>query len=217
MTSTRRLVVSYVVALTVIAGWSTLSFGELRTFLNRQQDVAEAPIAALAANAMKGDEERCLHARRHPNSQPTAEDCAMRWFRRNPEPASDQAPADGADATVLDEGVVNAARASLKDKFSMMVEFYLEDAADHIAQIQAGLADDDPQKVVVPAHTLKSSSRQIGATQVGEIAAWLEEAARTAEGSQSDVAPLSARAAELNQAFTVLRPRLERLIGRTAA
>lgn len=141
----------------------------------------------------------------------------MRWFRRNPEPASDQAPADGADATALDEGVVNAARASLKDKFSMMVEFYLEDAADHIAQIQAGLADDDPQEVVAPAHTLKSSSRQIGATQVGEIAAWLEEAARTAEGSHSDVAPLSARAAELSQAFTVLRPRLERLIGRTAA
>ena len=141
----------------------------------------------------------------------------MRWFRRNPEPASDQAAADGADATVLDEGVVNAARASLKDKFSMMVEFYLEDAADHIAQIQAGLADDDPQKVVAPAHTLKSSSRQIGATQVGEIAAWLEEAVRTAEGSRSDVAPLSARAAELSQAFTVLRPRLERLIGRTAA
>ena len=209
MTSTRRLVVSSVVALTIIAGWSTLSFVELRTFLNRQQDVAETPIVALAANVR--------HARRHPNSQPTAEDCAMRWFRRNPEPASDQAPADGADATVLDEGVVNAARASLKDKFSMMVEFYLEDAADHIAQIQAGLADDDPRKVVAPAHTLKSSSRQIGATQVGEIAAWLEEAVRTAEGSRSDVAPLSARAAELSQAFTVLRPRLERLTGRTAA
>lgn len=41
MTSTRRLVVSYVAALAIIAGWSTLSFGELRTFLNRQQDVAD--------------------------------------------------------------------------------------------------------------------------------------------------------------------------------
>ena len=59
-----------------------------------------------------------------------------------------------------------------------ILDYYQEDGAKSIAQIEQALANGDPSAMVLPAHTLKGESRQFGAARLGDIAEAIENAAR---------------------------------------
>lgn len=60
-----------------------------------------------------------------------------------------------------------------------LLEYYLEDLPQHMVQIAAALQNQEHTQVGNVAHSLKSSSRQLGALQLGEAAFKVEQAART--------------------------------------
>jgi HPt (histidine-containing phosphotransfer) domain-containing protein len=60
-----------------------------------------------------------------------------------------------------------------------ILDYYQEDGAKSIAQIEQALANGDPSSMVLPAHTLKGESRQFGAARLGDIAEAIENAARS--------------------------------------
>jgi HPt (histidine-containing phosphotransfer) domain-containing protein len=59
-----------------------------------------------------------------------------------------------------------------------LVDTYLADAVDQLAGLDAAVAAGDVAALVRPAHSLKSSSLNVGALQLGEVARRLEEQGR---------------------------------------
>ena len=60
-----------------------------------------------------------------------------------------------------------------------LVDTYLEDGERQVAALQAATGASDIEALVRPAHSLKSSSLNVGALGFGELNRALEEAART--------------------------------------
>lgn len=90
-----------------------------------------------------------------------------------------------------------------------MLRLYLENSPERLAQIDSGLAPGgDLDEAHRGAHSLKSSSANVGAMQVSDVAARLEAAAKAGDGEGS-----RALAAELTEAYqaadTALRSVLE--------
>jgi len=111
---------------------------------------------------------------------------------------------------LLDLGAIEELRSEMADMLPTMIDYYLEDSVGYINEITSALEAGKLTPMVAPAHTLKSSSRQLGAVQVSEIACELEEMARTL--TEADFAmkadDLSALVGRLTTAFDKTSPEL---------
>mgnify|MGYP002147647703 CR=1 FL=1 len=65
--------------------------------------------------------------------------------------------------------------------YQSLVRIYLEDSPKLIHQIQIALDNRDCQALVAPAHTLKSSSANLGAMALSDIAKNIEKSARSGD------------------------------------
>ena len=59
-----------------------------------------------------------------------------------------------------------------------LVDTYIADGESQVAALQVAVADASVDGLIRPAHSLKSSSLNVGALALGELARGLEEAAR---------------------------------------
>ena len=89
---------------------------------------------------------------------------------------------------------------SLGGKFPIMIGYYIEDAEIYCKNIEIGLAEKDNKKVASSAHPLKSSSRQIGAVSLGDMAGYIEEKAIEA-GESGDLSFLHEKITSLKEAL----------------
>jgi signal transduction histidine kinase/DNA-binding response OmpR family regulator/HPt (histidine-containing phosphotransfer) domain-containing protein len=91
------------------------------------------------------------------------------------------APAAPAPALVpvLDLEVVEELRAIMGMEYQGLIKLFFEDAPQHIQRLQAALAANDLAAMVAPAHTLKSSSANLGAQALSAVAKRIEQGART--------------------------------------
>ena len=92
---------------------------------------------------------------------------------------------------VLDAAAVIEARTMMLDKFPRLVEFFLEDATIYIGKIEEGLIARNAQLIVPPAHTLKSSARQMGAAKLADVAMHIETEARKALSARGTIEHLA--------------------------
>jgi CheY-like chemotaxis protein/HPt (histidine-containing phosphotransfer) domain-containing protein/two-component sensor histidine kinase len=97
-----------------------------------------------------------------------------------PAAAAAAAPAMPALAPVLDAEVIEELRAIMGDEYRGLIRMFVEDAPTHIAKLQSALAANDVPGMVAPAHTLKSSSANLGAMALSAVARRIEQGARTA-------------------------------------
>ncbi len=79
----------------------------------------------------------------------------------------------------------------MKRRFATMIEYFLEDTQNYIEQINKGVENGDYTAIVVPAHTIKSSSRQMGAITVSDLSKDLEALARAEEVSFEKIRELT--------------------------
>ena len=174
------------------------------------------PIVAMTASALAGDREGCLAAGMDdyltkPFSQPQISAALSRYLDlpegESAAPTSEETPdisesrpdAPGAPSpsepdSVIDLRAIEIIRAlETEDNpnlFHNVVDSFLRESPKLLADIDRALASDDQDLLRIAAHTLKSSSANLGAAHLASLCAELERLAR--EGADDGVEPLAA-------------------------
>lgn len=99
----------------------------------------------------------------------------------------------------IDPDLFIKAKIMMEEDFPLIMGYYLDEAESRIAQMQRAMNEQDVTKAMIPAHTIKSSSRQFGATTLGDAAYEVELASKNA-APISQVEPLVCRLTELYEA-----------------
>lgn len=171
-------------------------YGATRRWRAREAETGAArlPIIAMTANAMAGDRQRCLEAGMDdyltkPISREQLSNCLQRWLSADHAavPAADDAvvvegeagPAIGSGLPVLDANVLDELRAIAGDETLRIVRLFMEDAPRLIARIEQAATANDLEAMGEAAHTLKSSSANLGALALSAAAKRIEQAARS--------------------------------------
>ena len=164
-------------------------------------DSARLPIVAMTANAMAGDRQRCLDAGMDdylakPVSREQLEGCLHRWLpdRMNfvlrnaalvppaepapPPPAVATARAPAPSFPVLDQTMLEELREIAGDETTRIITIFLEDAPRLIGTLEKAAAVPDLDAMRDAAHTLKSSSANVGAMALSAAAKRVELGAR---------------------------------------
>ena len=110
---------------------------------------------------------------------PAAAQNAARFAAAAAAPAPSAAPPAGPTAPVLEMEVVEELRSIMGTEYQGLVKLFLEDAPLHIERLRAAAAGNDIAAMVAPAHTLKSSSANLGALALSSVAKRIEFGART--------------------------------------
>ena len=109
--------------------------------------------------------------------------------------------------TVIDQEIYQALTDSVGEDFmGEMVEAFLEEGAQLVADLEKGLADHDTDIFRRAAHSLKSNAATVGAMKLSDLAKKLEEKARQGqlEGTAEKLGAISAAFSNAEQALKEL-------------
>ena len=79
---------------------------------------------------------------------------------------------------IVDWAYFEKSRTELGPGFIRILSYFKEDGVKSIAQIESAMRDQNTTALVIPAHTLKGESRQLGAEPLAAIAELIEQTAR---------------------------------------
>lgn len=82
------------------------------------------------------------------------------------------------EQTIIDWTSFSLTRAQLGASFFRIFSYFREDGEQSIATIEAAMRNNDASAMVMPAHKLKSESRQFGGERLGQLAEDIEMFAR---------------------------------------
>jgi CheY-like chemotaxis protein len=182
-------------------------YAATREIRRREGTARHTAIIGVTAHALPGDREECLRAGMDDYiAKPVMpEDLATmidKWVEIVARPQGPSLKAEGnspppSAAAVLDEAVLADLRQyqnpGERDFVTELIGIFGEDLTGRLAQINAGIAAADAQRIRQAAHALKGASGELGARRMREICARLELSA--AQGTITN-APAMARELE---------------------
>jgi PAS domain S-box-containing protein len=164
--------------------------------------LANVPVIAMTAHALKGDRERCLAAGMNDYiAKPVRAEqmfrMAEKWIRPRPDSGRDDACEHAATQEEIGSSEqagsvppvdVEAALSNCagdRELLKIVVETFLEQAPLQIQSLREGLSSRDWATLARLAHNLKGSSATLGATRVRSIAVELEQAAEQSDETRA--------------------------------
>ncbi len=193
--------------------------GEIRR-LQAEGKLPPIPVIAITANAIEGDRERCLAAGMDDYlAKPFKAESLLRMLERwlkttptarneSPRPNSSSPPEDenneAIDPATLD--MIRAMQPGGGDPLIRRVAMlYLGNAETLLSALAQGFASSDIEAIRASAHSLKSSSAQVGAHRLAELCKAVELDARNGEYDASGAA-----FAQIQSQFAAARAALRR-------
>lgn len=156
--------------------------------IERMTKADHVPIIAVTANMDNGEEKsRCIEAGMDdfltkPVDMSILQRMVEKWTAEQTLNAQDNCASDVDSQTVIHD--VAGIRESLGDQYAELVKIYLSDAEKLVARLRQAVACRDMQEIVTAAHTLRGSSRYVGAQQVAELCTALQASAHDTVNSQ---------------------------------
>lgn len=161
------------------------------------------PIVALTAHAMEGDRKRCLEAGMDdyiskPFSIKDLGEVLERWLTiKKDDPRDKGGPKErtmdnyGSDGTpVVDTealGKIRALQPGSDDLLTKIVGLYLDSSTRLLAGLQEAIEEKDAEKLHVTAHTLKSSSANLGAMSLASLCREIEALGKNKTVEQASI------------------------------
>ena len=108
---------------------------------------------------------------------------------------------DEALPDIIDWAHFEKSRSELGPGFIRILSYFREDGAKSIAQIEQAMREKDTTALVIPAHTIKGESRQLGAGPLANIAELIEQTARLCIETHRFPDELVPQVVELRQLF----------------
>ena len=117
-----------------------------------------------------------------------------------------------AQTDIINMNTIVEAKSLMNDRFPMMVKYFLEDTQMYLEEIEKGVQQKNVEMAISPAHTIKSSAKQLGAERVSSVAKAIEELCRNiSENGSSGFTEFETLYNQLKKEVDIATPELKKL------